>query len=98
MADDSLAKTPAWFLYIVECADGRLYTGITTDVKRRFEEHSSSGPKAAKALRGKGPLKLVFQAAMDNRSVASIAESAVKKLSKTDKQLLIRSGKLESFI
>lgn len=88
------SKTGAsnWFLYMVEYADGRVYTGITTDVERRFAEHSSSGPKAAKALRGKGPLKLVFQQPMDNRSEASIAESAIKKLSKSDKRLLIQSG------
>lgn len=80
---------------MVECADGRLYTGITTDVARRFAEHSSSGPKAAKALRGKGPLKLVFQQPMDDRSRASIAESAVKKLSKIEKRALVLAGKLE---
>ena len=88
----SKRKASNWFLYMLECADGRVYTGITTDVERRFAEHSSSGPKAAKALRGKGPLKLVFQQPMDNRSEASIAESAIKKLSKSDKRLLIQSG------
>lgn len=81
-----------WFLYMVECADGRVYTGITTDVERRFAEHSEGGVKGAKALRGKGPLKLVFQQQMDNRSAASIAESAIKKLSKQQKLLLIAKG------
>ena len=98
MADDSVEEQSNWFLYIVECADGRLYTGITTDVERRFAEHCSAGPKAAKALRGKGPLKLVFQQPMEDRSCASRAESAVKKLSRADKKLLIRNGELESLI
>jgi len=81
-----------WFLYMVECADGRVYTGITTDVHRRFAEHSEGGIKGAKALRGKGPLKLVFQQQMLNRSTASIAESAIKKLPKKQKLLLIAKG------
>lgn len=81
-----------WFLYMIECADGRVYTGITTNVERRFAEHSEGGAKGAKALRGKGPLKLVFQQQMDNRSAASIAESAIKKLSKQQKLLLIAEG------
>ena len=81
-----------WFLYMVEYADGRVYTGITTDVNRRFAEHSEGGIKGAKALRGKGPLKLVFQQQMLNRSTASIAESAIKKLSKKQKLLLIAKG------
>ena len=81
-----------WFLYMVEYADGRGYTGITTDVNRRFAEHSEGGIKGAKALRGKGPLKLVFQQQMLNRSTASIAESAIKKLSKKQKLLLIAKG------
>ena len=81
-----------WFLYMVEYADDRVYTGITTDVNRRFAEHSEGGIKGAKALRGKGPLKLVFQQQMLNRSTASIAESAIKKLSKKQKLLLIAKG------
>ena len=88
----TLKKASEWFLYMVECADGRVYTGITTDVERRFVEHSEGGIKGAKALRGKGPLKLVFQQQMLNRSDASIAESAIKKLSKQQKLLLIAKG------
>ena len=92
IAEKQSAITSDWFLYMVECADGRVYTGITTDVDRRFTEHSDGGIKGAKALRGKGPLKLVFQQKMLNRSAASIAESAIKKLSKQQKLLLIAKG------
>jgi len=91
-AEKESAVASEWFLYMVEYADGRLYTGITTDVHRRFTEHSEGGIKGAKALRGKGPLKLVFQQQMLNRSTASIAESAIKKLSKQQKLLLIAKG------
>lgn len=91
-AEKKSAIASEWFLYMVECADGRVYTGITTDVERRFAEHSEGGIKGAKALRGKGPLTLVFQQQMLNRSDASIAESAIKKLSKKQKVLLISKG------
>ena len=68
--------------------NGNLYTGITTDVQRRFEEHQHS-PKGAKALKGKGPLTLVFQKEIGTRSEASKAEWAVKHLSKDKKESLI---------
>jgi len=76
-----------WFLYLIETASGNLYTGITTDVNRRFEEHLSG--TGSKYLRGKGPLKLVFQQPVSNRSIASQLEARVKKLSKKDKLKLL---------
>ncbi len=89
-----MKKLSSWFLYMIECADGRLYTGITTDVRRRFEEHGSDGSKGAKALRGKGPLKLVFQQQMKDRSQASVVESQIKKLTKQQKLALVKAGAL----
>jgi len=82
-----------WSLYLIRCSNKSLYTGITTDVDRRFQEHQSNSPLAAKYLRGKGPLELVFQTEVGNRSKASIAEAEVKKRSKIDKEALIK-GKL----
>lgn len=79
----------SWHIYIIECADGRLYTGITTDLPRRFEEHQSGGAKAAKALRGKGPLKLVYTQQVQGRSIASKLEAAIKKLQRNEKLALI---------
>ncbi len=58
-------------------------------MERRFQEHQSNSPPGAKYLRGKGPLKLVFQTEVGNRSQASIAEAEVKKLSKIEKEALI---------
>ncbi len=80
----------SWSLYIIRCKNNHLYTGISTDVERRFQEHQSNSPSGAKYLRGKGPLRLVFQTEVGNRSQASIAEAEVKKLSKIEKEALIK--------
>lgn len=78
-----------WFLYIIRCADGSLYTGITTDVARRFAEHARSGPRAARYLRGRGPLTLVFSAPAGTRSSALALERRVKSLARKDKLALL---------
>jgi len=78
-----------WPLYMIRCNNNSLYTGITTEVERRFQEHQSNTPKSAKYLRGKGPLQLVFQTIIGNRSEASIAEAKVKKLSRVEKEELV---------
>ncbi len=80
-----------WHLYVVRCHDGNLYTGITTNVARRFVEHQGSGDTGAKYLRGRGPLVLVFQKKLGSRSLALGVESKVKKLSKARKEELIRT-------
>jgi len=81
-----------WHLYLVRCRDGSLYTGITTDVARRFAEHQGNGDTGAKYLRGRGPLVLVFQKKLGSRSLALAVESKVKKLSKAKKEELIRDN------
>jgi putative endonuclease len=83
-----------WSLYLVQTHSGTLYTGIATDVQRRFVEHQSQDKKSAKYLRGKGPLKLVFQQLIGTRSEASKAEYYIKRLSKSDKNKLILTGKM----
>ena len=75
-------------LYILRCADGTLYTGISTDIARRVDEHRT-GKRGAKYLRGKGPLELVFTVLVGDRSSASRAEFFVKQLDKAGKQKLI---------
>ena len=57
-----------WYLYILRCRDGTLYTGITTDVEKRFEAHCSG--KGAKYTRGRGPLELVYRETCQNHSQA----------------------------
>jgi len=78
-------KQDEWFLYIIECKDGTFYTGITLDVQRRFEEHSTEGPKSAKYVKGKGPLTLIFSAPVGQKGKAYQIEKKVKRLSKKRK-------------
>ncbi len=75
---------------MIRCGDNSLYTGITNDVPKRFEVHQSGSVKAAKYTRNRHPLQLVFSAEIGDRSAASRAEYRLKKLSKRNKELLIR--------
>ena len=84
-----MTESALWYLYLVRCANGHLYTGVTTDVARRFSEHQSGGIKSAKYLRGKGPLTLMYQEQVGTRSDALKREIAVKKLSRAQKLALI---------
>jgi len=77
----------AWQLYIVQTAAGVLYTGITTDVARRVEQHESG--RGARALRGKGPLALVYHCDAGDRAAASRLEYRVKQLSRQQKLRLV---------
>lgn len=92
-AASEIEQVSMWYLYLIRCANGHLYTGITTDVARRFNEHQSGGAKAAKFLRGKGPLTLMYQEQVGTRSDALKREIAVKKLSRAQKLAVIESGR-----
>ena len=76
-----------WKLYIIRCGDGTLYTGITTDVDKRFTAHSSG--KGAKYTRGRTPLELVYQEECGDHSMALKREAEIKKLSRKEKEKLI---------
>ena len=78
-----------YFVYIVQCSDDTLYTGITTDIKRRVEEHNSSD-KGAKYTKLRRPVKLVYSEEAENRSCASKREYAIKKLSREKKLELMQ--------
>lgn len=84
-----------WYVYIILSSDGLLYTGVTTDIKRRWDEHSGnvSGGKGAKFFRGRKPQSLTFIECHDTRSNACKRESAVKKLTRLNKLQLIASEK-----
>jgi len=71
----------AWSLYLLRCADGSIYTGITTDVSRRLCEHQS-GPRGSKYLRSRRPLQLLYQRRIGNRSLASRLEYQVRNLAR----------------
>ena len=76
-----------WKLYILRCGDGSLYTGITTDVERRLEEHRSG--KGAKYTRSRGPLELAYVEDCDDKSAALKREYEIKSLARTEKLKLI---------
>ena len=76
-----------WYLYILRCKDDSLYTGITTDVSRRLEEHRCG--KGAKYTRGRGPLELVYREACGTHSQALKRELEVKALTRGQKEQLL---------
>ncbi len=79
-----------YFVYIVMCSDGTLYTGITTDIKRRIKEHNESN-KSAKYTKIRRPVVLVFNKKCQNRSEATQEELKIKKLTRTQKNSLINN-------
>lgn len=76
-----------WYVYILECKDKSLYTGITTDIEKRVNTHNLG--KGSKSLLGKLPVKLVYNEALKDRSEASIREAEIKKLDRSEKLKLI---------
>jgi predicted GIY-YIG superfamily endonuclease len=85
---DSSADT--WFVYILRCADGSLYTGITKDVIRRCEQHNAG--TASRYTRGRLPVSVAYQEPQATRSLASKREAVIKAMSRQGKESLIRSG------
>ena len=81
----------SYFVYILECSDKSLYTGITKDITKRLDEHNNkdSGAKYTKARR---PVKLLYQESSLDRSSASKREYEIKKLSRLKKLHLIKSS------
>ncbi len=84
------APSENWSLYIIEASDASLYTGITTDVERRFDEHLNC-QKGAKYFNGRRPLRVVYREEGHTRSSASRREAEIKKLTRSEKQNLINN-------
>lgn len=80
----------SWKVYIIEATDGSLYTGITTDVQRRWQEHCAGG-RGARYFRGRAPRSLVYLEPGHDRSSASRREWSIKRLTRRQKQCLIAS-------
>ena len=78
-----------WYLYLIRTRSGALYTGTTTDVARRFVEHSRGGRRGSKYLRSRGPLELVYHAEIGDRALACKAECRIKALSKGEKEKIV---------
>ena len=78
-----------WSVYIARCGDGSLYTGITTDIKRRELEHNTSNKLGSKYLRGKRPIRIVYYETHQTQSDARKRESAIKNWTREYKLKLI---------
>lgn len=76
-----------WYVYILRCGDGTLYTGITDNMPRRLAAHRAG--RGAKYTRGRGPLELVYREKVSDRSAALRREAEIKKLRRQDKERLI---------
>lgn len=89
MPDSGLKNNPQeWYVYIIKASDERLYTGVTTDVERRFSEHTDSR-KGARFFRGRQPVEVVYTENHPDRGSAQRRESEIKKLSRVLKLELI---------
>jgi putative endonuclease len=82
------ASAAPWCVYMLRCADGTLYTGITTDVIRRIAEHNGEGGPGARYTRSRRPVHLVYVEAAVNRAEASRREAAIKQLDRARKLAL----------
>ena len=89
---ESVAHT--WFVYMLRCADGTLYTGITNDLTRRCDQHNAG--TASRYTRSRLPVALVYQEIQASRSLALKRELAIKKLSRQQKELLIQGLRAET--
>lgn len=82
--------TPAYFVYILQCGDGSLYTGITTDLARRLKEHVEG--TGGHYTRARGAVRIIYSERHPDRSAASRREAGVKRLSRGKKLELVRSA------
>ena len=74
----------SWYVYVLRCADDTLYTGVTTDVARRVQEHNES-PKGARYTRARRPVSLIHTEFFETRSAACAREAAIKRMPREEK-------------
>jgi predicted GIY-YIG superfamily endonuclease len=85
-----MPKDSLWFVYLLRCVDGSLYTGITNDLSRRCSQHSAG--TASRYTRSRRPVALVYHEPQDSRSVALRRELAIKRLTRLQKESLVRKA------
>jgi putative endonuclease len=90
LAERAAARPAGWFVYLIECADGSIYTGIATDVARRFAEHAAG--RGARYTRARPPRRLLGAFPQPDRSSALRAEHAIRRLSPARKRALCEPG------
>jgi putative endonuclease len=88
---EATAEAAGWYVYMVECADRSLYTGVARDVARRVAEHNE-GRAAARYTRARRPVRLAWQEAATDRATACRREAVIKKLSRAEKLRLIEAS------
>jgi len=79
-----------WYVYILRCADGSLYTGVARDLQRRLLQHNGKLAGGSRYTRGRRPVELVWSGTEDDRSAAQRREASIKKLRRDEKLLLLR--------
>lgn len=92
--DHRKSSADTWFVYILRCADGSLYTGITKDLSRRCKQHNDG--TASRYTRSRLPTKLVYHEGVRSRSLALKREAAIKAMSRREKKSMIRLAALPS--
>lgn len=85
-------KAAAWHVYLLRCADGTFYTGITTDPARRLRQHNGELSGGARYTQARRPVELAWQGACESRSAAAKAEYRIRRLSRQQKKSLIQSS------
>jgi putative endonuclease len=91
MKKKSLSRSSSWWVYIIETEKGTLYTGITTDLERRFRQHAGEIKGGAKYFNGATPVRIRFKKKFPDRSSASKHEAHIKSLSRAEKLLLLKN-------
>ena len=81
-----------WFVYILRCGNGALYTGVTTDVARRLGEHEQKGRLAARFTRAFAPVELVYSCRAGSKSLAYRLEYRIKRLAREKKEFIVSSS------
>lgn len=82
----------AWYVYMVRCVDGSLYTGVATDLARRVREHNGEGSAGARYTRARRPVQLVYREVVASRAAAVRREMAIKRLPKSSKEALVAAA------
>ena len=88
---EKIAPEKLWLVYIILASDDSLYTGITTDIKRRWRQHNGAAG-GARFFRGRKPVRLVYLESGHDRSSASKREASIKKLQRRQKDTLLTSA------
>ncbi len=89
-------KTKPWYLYLIECQDGSIYTGITVDVAARYAAHENG--TGARYTRSHPPVCLLAVMELPDRSAASKAEYAVKQLPAIEKQAWVKQANFKAAV